>query len=208
MDIMQIWGAYQKDADPETIFPMYQECALNAKAVGYGDANLLYIASQNAHPEAVVWLLEQGLKPNEASGYGELPLFLLARKGFSCGYLPRKGDIYRTAQALLDGGGNVLRRDSDGRFCYHHAAQASNVEFLRALAERGVKLNNLRHGLSATGVALCIHPLLVDVVMTQQILRQSDRLLSGSLPPVAELRGSHNHVIVIIQRLKSKVLAI
>ena len=118
MDIMQIWGAYQKNADPETIFPMYQECALNAKAVGYGDANLLHIASQNAHPEAVVWLLEQGLKPNEASGYGELPLFLLARKGFSCGYLPRKGDIYRTAQALLDGGGNVLRRDSDGRFCY------------------------------------------------------------------------------------------
>ena len=141
MDIMQIWRAYQKNADPETIFPMYQECALNEKAKGYGDVNLLHIASQNAHPEAVVWLLEQGLEPNKASGYGELPLFLLARKAFSCGYLPRKGDIYRTAQALLDGGGSVLRRDSDGRFCYHHAAQAGNEEFLRALAERGVRLN-------------------------------------------------------------------
>ena len=123
---------------------------------------MLYIASQNAHPEAVVWLLEQGLKPNEASGYGQLPLFLLARKGFSCGYLPRKGDIYRTAQALLDGGGNVLCRDSNGRFCYHHAAQAGNVEFLRALAERGVKLNKAdREG--NTGLHLiaqsCYNPL-------------------------------------------------
>lgn len=118
MDIMQVWSAYQKNADPEIIFPMYQECALNAKAEGYGDVNLLHIASQNAHPEAVVWLLEQGLNPNKASGYGELPLFLLAKKGFSCNYLPREGDIYRTALALLDGGGSALRRDSNGMFCY------------------------------------------------------------------------------------------
>ena len=61
MDIMEIWGAYQKDADPEAIFLMYQQCALNATASGYGDADLLYIASQNAHPEAIAWLLEQGL---------------------------------------------------------------------------------------------------------------------------------------------------
>ena len=162
MDIMQIWRAYQKNADPETIFPMYQECALNEKAKGYGDVNLLHIASQNAHPEAVVWLLEQGLEPNKASGYGELPLFLLARKAFSCGYLPRKGDIYRTAQALLDAGGSVLRRDSDGRFCYHHAAQAGNEEFLRALAERGVRLNKADQegntGLHLTAQA-CYNPL-------------------------------------------------
>lgn len=90
MDIMKIWTAYQKNADPETIFPMYQECELNAKAEGYGDVNLLHIASQNAHPEAVAWLLEQGLNPNEASRYGELPLFLLAKKGFSNNYIPRK----------------------------------------------------------------------------------------------------------------------
>lgn len=90
MDIMKIWTAYQKNANPETIFPMYQECELNAKAEGYGDVNLLHIASQNAHPEAIAWLLEQGLNPNEASRYGELPLFLLAKKGFSNNYIPRK----------------------------------------------------------------------------------------------------------------------
>lgn len=162
MDIMQVWRAYQKGAEPETIFPMYQECELSAKAEGYGDANLLHIASQNAHPEAVAWLLEQGLNPNKASGYGELPLFLLARKGFSCSYLPREGDIYRTAQALLDGGGSPLRRDSNGMFCYHHAAQAGNKEFLRALAERGVKLTKADQN-GNTGLHLiaqaCYNPL-------------------------------------------------
>lgn len=141
MDIMQIWTAYREGADPETIFPMYQQCALSAKAEGYGDINLLHIASQNAHPEAVAWLLEQGLKPDEASRYGDLPLFLLARKGFSCNYSPREGDIYRTALILLDAGAGVQRRNPDGRFCHHVAAQEGNTEFLRALAERGVKLN-------------------------------------------------------------------
>lgn len=162
MDIMQVWSAYQKNADPEIIFPMYQECALNAKAEGYGDVNLLHIASQNAHPEAVVWLLEQGLNPNKASGYGELPLFLLAKKGFSCNYLPREGDIYRTALALLDGGGSALRRDSNGMFCYHHAAEAGNKEFLCALAERGVKLTKADQN-GNTGLHLiaqaCYNPL-------------------------------------------------
>lgn len=141
MDIMQIWNAYQKDADPETIFPMYQQCSLKAKASDYGDAGLLHIASQNAHPEAVAWLLEQGLNPNQASRYGELPLFLLARKGFSRNYAPRQGDIYRCALSLLDGGANASRRNSYGKYCHHIAAEEGNVEFLRALAERGVRLN-------------------------------------------------------------------
>lgn len=141
MDIMQIWSSYRKDADPESIFPLYKECDINAKAKGYGDLNLLHIACQNAHPEAITWLLEQGLNPNEASGYGDLPLFNLAKKSFSAGYVPREGDIYRSAKALLDAGASVMRRDSDDKFCYHHAAEAGNVEFLRALAEHGAKLN-------------------------------------------------------------------
>ena len=102
--------------------------------------NLLHIASQNAHPEAVAWLLEQGLKPNEASTYGDIPLFLLAKKGFSNNYVPMEGDIYRTALALLDGKASTMRRNSSGMFCYHCAAQEGNDEFLRALAERGVKM--------------------------------------------------------------------
>ena len=182
MDIMQIWGSYQKGANPENIFPMYQECSLKEKATGYGDVNLLHIASQNAHPEAVAWLLEQGLKPNTASGYGDLPLFLLAKKGFSCNYLPRKGDIYRTALALLDGGASVSRRDSRGKFCYHYAAQEGNVEFLRALAERDVKLSKTDED-GNTGLHLiaasCRNPLEALKRVNQEI---TDKRNEDSLP--------------------------
>lgn len=141
MDILQLWKSYEKGADPDAILPLYQQCPLHAKARDYGDLNLLQIACQNAHPEAVVWLLEQGLKPNQVSGYGDLPLYQVATKGGSFGYVPRKGDVYRTTLALLDAGANALRRDDYGKYCFHHAAQNGNVEFLRAMAERGVRLS-------------------------------------------------------------------
>lgn len=182
MDIMEIWKSYQKNADPETILPMYYECDLDERADGYGDVSLLHIASQNAHPEAVAWLLEQGLKPNEASRYGDLPLFLLARKSFSAGYLPRKGDIYQTAQALLDAGGSVLRRDSSDKFCYHYAAEEGNEEFLRALAERGVKLNKTDRdgntGLHLIAMA-CYNPLQDMERVNEEI---EDKRNEASLP--------------------------
>lgn len=141
MDIMDLWRSYGKHADPEEIFPLYQTCKLTAKTEDYGGVNLLHIASMNAHPEAVVWLLEQGMKPNKESEYGERPLFLLAQKHFSFQYTPREGDVYRTALALLDGGASALRKDSREMFCYHIAAQKGNVEFLRALADRGVRMS-------------------------------------------------------------------
>lgn len=141
MEILQIWSAYQKNADLNAILNMYKQCPLNAKASGYGDLSLLHIASQNAHFEAVKWLLEQGLKPNEASSYGDFPLFLLAKKSFTYNFIPQQGEIYKTAQALLDAGASVMRRDSSGKFCYHYAAEKGNVEFLRALADKGVKVN-------------------------------------------------------------------
>lgn len=181
MDILQIWRAYHKDADPDTIFPMYRECPPNSKMDDYSDVNLLHIASQNAHPEAVAWLLEQGKNPNKASGY-ELPLFLLARKGFSCGYRPRKGDIYRTAQILIDGGANVQRRDSLGWFCYHYAAREGNEEFLRALADRDVRLSKTdREGNTGLHIIAeaCYNPLEDLERVNRQI---EDKRNEGSLP--------------------------
>lgn len=36
-----------------------------------------------------------------------------------------------------------MRRDSNGMFCYHYAAQQGNDEFFRALAERNTRLNKV-----------------------------------------------------------------
>lgn len=62
MDIMELWSSYRRGADPEEIFSLYQECPLHEKAEGYGDVNLLHIASQNAHPEAENDMLETAYK--------------------------------------------------------------------------------------------------------------------------------------------------
>lgn len=62
MDIMELWSSYRKGADPEEIFSLYQECPLHEKAEGYGDVNLIHIASQNAHPEAENDMLETAYK--------------------------------------------------------------------------------------------------------------------------------------------------
>lgn len=62
MNIMELWSSYRRGADPEEIFSLYQECPLHEKAEGYGDVNLLHIASQNAHPEAENDMLETAYK--------------------------------------------------------------------------------------------------------------------------------------------------
>ena len=62
MNIMELWSSFRRGADPEEIFSLYQECPLHEKAEGYGDVNLLHIASQNAHPEAENDMLETAYK--------------------------------------------------------------------------------------------------------------------------------------------------
>lgn len=206
MDIMQIWNAYEKGADPESIFPLYRQCALKAKV---NDVNLLHIASQNAHPEAVAWLLEQGLKPNTASDHGTLPLFFLAKRQHSCGYVPRKGDVYKTALALLDAGASVTRRDSGGRFCYHVAAQAGNAEFLRALSEHGEKLNRTDHE-GNTGLHLiaeaCRNPLeeLENVDKDMAAMRTGGIYLGKTNSPfaAAELERQKNAIMETLEQRK------
>lgn len=178
MDIMEVWAAYHKDANPDDIAPMYRQCALNAKARDYGGIDLLHIASRHAHPEVVAWLLEQGMDPNRASGSGCLPLFLLAEKSFSRNYSPREGDIYRTALLLLDAGAKTSRRDSSGKFCWHVAAQRGNAEFLRALTEHGVKLNKAdRDG--NTGLHLIVEACRNPLDELENIARDIAQLNSG-----------------------------
>ncbi len=161
---------------------MYQQCPLNAKLDDYSDVNLMYIACQNAHPEAVAWLLEKGMKANKAYGCDNYPLFLLARNGFSCGYRPRKGDIYRTAQILLDAGANVQRRDSLGWFCYHYAAREGNEEFLRALADRGIRLSKTdREG--NTGLHIIAEAFYNPLEDLERVKRQmEEKRNEGALP--------------------------
>ena len=64
------------------------------------------------------------------------------------------------------------------------------------------------HGLPAAGVALGIDLLRVDVIGIQQVFGQGDGLHRRGLPPVTELRGGHDHAVVVMQCLEGKVLTV
>lgn len=195
---MNVWSAYRKGANPDDILPMYRECSIEEKTDGYGELNLLAIACQNAHPEAVQYLLEQGMDPNEPSGYGELPLFCLARHSTSCGYVPRKGDVYKTAATLLQGRASVLRKDGREQYCYHLAAQQGNHEFLQALHDNGANITRRDNG-GNTGLHLLVEATnnpLRDMAKAQERVEQ--KKAEADLP-------EHRRSPVSLQELESQV---
>lgn len=143
MDVQTISYAYVNKTPLEQILQMYQECPLDAVSTSNGKQTLLHVSVQNAHPEALEYLLANGADPNEPGGYGEgtYPIFMLANvTGSSHSYTPRAGDIYKTTCLLLDARATTIRKDDEGLLCFHHAAKCGNHEFLQACLEKGVKL--------------------------------------------------------------------
>lgn len=156
MDIMQILRAYTKDADPDAILAMIKECSLEANTGRNGGDNLLHIACRNAHHEAVEYLLEKGLDPNEPpTEYGDPPIFSLAQIQPMSGYRPRPGDIYKSTAALLEARASTMRKDERDKLSYHYAAQYGNHEFLQAFLDKGVKLTKT-DGNGNTGLHLIV----------------------------------------------------
>lgn len=132
MDITQVWRAYTKDADPDAVLAMVKQCDPQAVSSDGGGVNLLHLACRNAHPEALEYLLAQGLDPNEPPrSYGAAPIFSLAQKSHSGGYLPRPGDIYKCASALLEARASTLRKDESDKLSYHYAASTEITNFCR-----------------------------------------------------------------------------
>lgn len=141
MDIMQIIRSYTKGANPDAILAMIKECDPEARASSNGGYGLMHIACRNAHPEAVEYLLQKGLDPNEPPrDYGDPPIFSLAQIQPMSGYEPRPGDIYKATAALLDARASTMRKDDNEKLSYHYAAQYGNHEFLQAFLDKGVKL--------------------------------------------------------------------
>lgn len=140
MSINDILRAYMDNLPLDEILEMYKECDLNERD-DFGGSNLLHVASRHAHPEAIAFLIESGLKPNDPNNYKELPLSLLASNSPVSNYKPQKGNIYKSAKILLENKANPNKKDSRDLVCYLNAASCGNHEFLKALADEGIKLN-------------------------------------------------------------------
>ncbi|WNY28588.1 hypothetical protein MmiEs2_07840 [Methanimicrococcus stummii] len=143
MQMYDITKLYSKKETPrEEIMALYKSAEDVDFADDYSGNSLLHIAAKYADFEAVEYLLNAGAKAAVFNKYNETPLHLLA-KGDRREFQPAPEAIYKTAILLLDGKVSVLRKDDDGNACYHVAGDSGNYEFVRALADKGAKLNGL-----------------------------------------------------------------
>lgn len=142
MDANQIATSYARGtASREELLEMYKQCEDIETTYGYADDNLLHLACQYSHWEAIEYLLGAGLDPNEPNKNDGLPIFALARSASSGSYVIMPGDTYKSTCLMLDARASTLRRDEEDYYCYHHAAKTGNHEFLTALHEKGAALN-------------------------------------------------------------------
>jgi len=120
-----------------------REWALEAYKIGIANKEdldkLAFLAAKNAHAEALSLLFDAGIDPAIKHIKCNL-LDTLAETPFSG--LP-EGAIGASVKFLLDK--NVDAQNTEGlsysRTCYHEAARRGNVEFVQALASRGVKFD-------------------------------------------------------------------
>lgn len=68
--------------------------------------------------------------------------------------------------------------------------------------------HNLRHGLSAPGIAFSIDSVRIDIIVIQKIFHQGNGLICRSLSPVRELRSHDDHIRIIVLSLKTEVLTV
>lgn len=136
-DITKLYG--MKEPPREEITALYKSADVDFTD-DYSGESLLHVAAKYADYEAVEYLLTAGAKAAVFNKYNETPLHLLA-KGDNRTLKPESNAVYKTAVLLLDAKVSVLRKDDDGDACYHVAGEAGNYEFVRALHDKGAKLN-------------------------------------------------------------------
>ena len=109
------------------------------KSVDEVGAEMVMLAAQYAHTEALEWLNEQGIDLNITDKYEYNPLHEVAKKDFRY-YRPEKDDIRNCTRFLLSQGISALRKDENEYMaCYHYAARSGNYEFVEEL--NGKKLD-------------------------------------------------------------------
>ena len=147
MTIYKIKGFYdQKKPDREAALEAYR--AIIAENQGEDTLNALaFLAADYAHPEALSLLFDAGVSPKITNSNRATLLDILAKQPGIRRYsyiepLP-SGAVAAAVNLLLDKNVDALNTEhfSDKRTCYHYAALKGKVEFVEALAKRGVRLD-------------------------------------------------------------------
>jgi ankyrin repeat protein len=125
----------------EDALAAYREM-VSEKGIDHCGQDLLFLAADYAHAEALAFLLEAGASFSAVDGYGFTPLHYLARQEESRYHVKPRGAVAASTELLLDNKVSYLRKDENEKMtCYHYAARNGLPEMVEMLAKRGAKLN-------------------------------------------------------------------
>ncbi|MCC8173926.1 MAG: ankyrin repeat domain-containing protein [Odoribacter sp.] len=143
----EIKRAYESYKDKEEILELYKNVEnLEETNPAQNEQTYLHLAAYYAHPEAIEYLLEQGLKPNDTDRHGYTPLQCLAQSTHQLKFEKRDPeDIDKCVDLLLKARASVLLKDTGGgeKLCYQRAVECENFRFVYALMRNKAKLNML-----------------------------------------------------------------
>ncbi|MDR2052952.1 MAG: ankyrin repeat domain-containing protein [Treponema sp.] len=125
----------------EDALAAYREI-ISEKGIDQCGRELLFLAADYAHAEALALLLEAGAPASAVDDYGFTPLHYLARQQESRYHLKPKGEVAACTELLLDHKVSYLRKDENEKMtCYHYAARNGLAGMVETLAKRGAKLD-------------------------------------------------------------------
>jgi ankyrin repeat protein len=142
MELHDLKGLYNTTGKTrEDALAAYRELVAE-KGIDRCGQDLLFLAADYAHAEALAFLLESGASPLAADDYGFTLLHYLARQEESRYHLKPAGAAAACTELLLDNKVSYLRKDENEKMaCYHYAARNGLAEMVETLAKRGAKLN-------------------------------------------------------------------
>ena len=141
---MEVWNITRSYEENKPKAEIMEEIGLLVEEKGVDEVGeeLVFLAAQYAHTEALEWLEDKSVDINITDRYERTPLHILGEANFRY-YIPEEGDIRKCTQFLLSQGVSVLRKDENEYMaCYHYAARSGNYEFVEELNGKKLDLTN------------------------------------------------------------------
>ncbi|MDR0735743.1 MAG: ankyrin repeat domain-containing protein [Zoogloeaceae bacterium] len=140
MKIQDLEGLYGRKHTPrDDLLQVHAELVAQDGLEACGE-RLAFLAADHVHAAALRFLLDKGVDATIVDR-GEATLLHHAARMAKCFfYQPGEGDLEETVRLLLEYKVSALRRDENGRLCYHDAARIGNYRFVETLRQGGVRL--------------------------------------------------------------------
>jgi ankyrin repeat protein len=144
MEIYEIKRLYNTEGiEKDYILKAYRDFAAE-KGVEACKDELIFVAADHVHADAIELLIELGVEPAIADQY-DYTLLHHAAKMEGAYHYDASGihadDIENTVNLLLEHKVSALKKDTNENMtCYHYAARRGNYRFMETLQKKGAKL--------------------------------------------------------------------